>query len=139
LPKLRYLDVHDNQLQSLDDQNLKRKFPKLTKIRLSKNLWSCDYFKILETDLKKIKINMGTSTNDKNCIERIATMEFKPNFYSYENHQKEVMAISLPDTITQPIEEAGAAPLFKRFAVHITFTVVTFLVVTVLCAYVFRA
>jgi Leucine-rich repeat (LRR) protein len=70
LPKLKFLSVADNELQSLDAQKLHRKFPKLTKIRLSKKYWSCGYLDSLETELNNSGITIET-TDDDNCDETI--------------------------------------------------------------------
>jgi Leucine-rich repeat (LRR) protein len=69
LPELIHLNIADNQLQSLDVDDINSKFPQLRQIAVSKNLWSCDYFKKLETDLKKMKINIASGSTEANCIE----------------------------------------------------------------------
>jgi Leucine-rich repeat (LRR) protein len=71
LPELNFLSIAENELQSLDVQKLQSKFPKLTKIRLSKKYWSCDYLKSLDTgELNKSGITIET-TGDENCDETI--------------------------------------------------------------------
>jgi Leucine rich repeat len=79
LPALTELDIKENRLKSIDAGELKRKFPKLKKLHLSKNLWSCDYFKLLETNLKKLGITVTVPKwEDKNCNPTITTTP-RPN------------------------------------------------------------
>jgi Leucine-rich repeat (LRR) protein len=67
LPALAELDINENSLESIDAQELKRKFPKLKKIHSSKNFWSCVYWKSLEAKLKGFEINVVTKRGDENC------------------------------------------------------------------------
>jgi Leucine-rich repeat (LRR) protein len=89
LPELFHLDVTDNQLHSLDVNKIKTKFPKLVSIKLTKNLWSCDFFKKLESDLKKLQINVVPVTTEKNCIEGSIIQVESSNLSKCEVHKKE--------------------------------------------------
>jgi Leucine rich repeat len=78
LPALTELDIKENGLKSIDAEKLKGKFPSLNKIHLSKNLWSCDYFKSLKTNLINLIISVETKQGDENCNPTI-TAPPRPN------------------------------------------------------------
>jgi Leucine rich repeat len=71
LPALEVLDIKENYLNSLDARELKRKFPKLKKIYLSKNLWSCRYFDLLESDFFNLGLKVEGNTRDEVCVQTI--------------------------------------------------------------------
>jgi Leucine-rich repeat (LRR) protein len=73
MPELKFLDVRENQLESLNAEVLQQKFPNLKQLVMSKILWTCDEFNVLTTDLKKIGVEITGNERDF-CVKRsIAT------------------------------------------------------------------
>jgi Leucine-rich repeat (LRR) protein len=104
-PELYILDVADNQLQTLDANDINSKFPQLRQIAVSKNLWSCDYFKMLETELKKMKINIAFHSTETNCIKGSNTTERSSSKYKcgttdYEVATELITHFALPIALT---------------------------------------
>jgi Leucine rich repeat len=125
---LNHLNILDNQLiQNLDAKELKLKFPQLKEIGMSKNLWNCDYFKKLETDLKKMEIYFASYSTKTKCIEGPNTTERRLNLNECEIHKKEESDTGVSYHV-----------VIIHFVLQIALTFALFIVDIVLNVYFFR-
>jgi Leucine-rich repeat (LRR) protein len=149
LPALTEFDIMENRLESIDAEELKRKFPRLTKIHLSKNLWSCDYFKSLETKLNNLGINVEIKKGDENCNPTITTSP-RTNLDVCESRTTKMATAAstkTPTTSTDSIDYDHTRYLMSRiiflesflhFSFQIGLTVILFLVDSFLNIYFYR-